>query len=310
MTYLLEPTSEYPQLLRIYRSIRSAGDRADDYFETRSRQRGSDAFFEAFFIKNGDAQVVGLLELGRDFLLRGDQSAHLSMIVAPEYWKADDVFVLLTSAEERLRNAGFSKVFTSASDIEQRDAFLRRQFSLDLEIVETRLDLSHLKEKRYRPLPDGFSIRSFAELGAELGTQRYQFVLETVRAVLRDTPGQSAQAESLTAAQLQKAWQGTHFNEESCFFLVDSGQVVGVHNIVSFSKGAVTAGVTGIIPTYRRRGLMRCLKEHALVWAARNGFDVFVSQNEMNNPMLQLNLQLGFSEVRRSFELSKDLASC
>jgi GNAT superfamily N-acetyltransferase len=53
-------------------------------------------------------------------------------------------------------------------------------------------------------------------------------------------------------------------------------------------------GFLGILRPYRRRGLARALKVALIEQAQREGMDSVYTTNEQNNPMLQLNLQLGF----------------
>jgi GNAT superfamily N-acetyltransferase len=54
--------------------------------------------------------------------------------------------------------------------------------------------------------------------------------------------------------------------------------------------------LTGVRREYRRRGLAAALKAVALRDAARRGIRWVTTDNEENNPMYQLNLQLGFTK--------------
>ncbi|MEZ4736963.1 MAG: GNAT family N-acetyltransferase [Caldilineaceae bacterium] len=53
-------------------------------------------------------------------------------------------------------------------------------------------------------------------------------------------------------------------------------------------------GFTGVLPTYRRRGIATALKVHTINYAQRQGVKYIVTENAEENPMVQLNLQLGF----------------
>jgi GNAT superfamily N-acetyltransferase len=53
--------------------------------------------------------------------------------------------------------------------------------------------------------------------------------------------------------------------------------------------------LTGVVRSHRRRGIALTLKLRAIALAAQNGAELLVTDNEENNPMYQINLQLGFT---------------
>lgn len=65
--------------------------------------------------------------------------------------------------------------------------------------------------------------------------------------------------------------------------------------------------LTGVRREYRRRGLAAALKAVALQDAARRGIRWVSTDNEENNPMYQLNLQLGFKKVFDWVLMSREL---
>ncbi|MEZ4860652.1 MAG: GNAT family N-acetyltransferase [Caldilineaceae bacterium] len=54
-------------------------------------------------------------------------------------------------------------------------------------------------------------------------------------------------------------------------------------------------GFTGVDPAYRRRGIATALKVHTIHYARRQGVKYIVTENAEGNPMVQINLQLGFA---------------
>jgi GNAT superfamily N-acetyltransferase len=52
--------------------------------------------------------------------------------------------------------------------------------------------------------------------------------------------------------------------------------------------------LTGTRRDYRRRGLATAMKVRNIQLAKKLGVDIIETDNEENNPMFQLNLQLGF----------------
>lgn len=66
--------------------------------------------------------------------------------------------------------------------------------------------------------------------------------------------------------------------------------------------------MTGVHPDFRRRGLVKALKQAAFAWAHRSGIAVIhTAQQETNAPMLGLNRHLGFEVKSCDVYLRRDL---
>lgn len=66
-------------------------------------------------------------------------------------------------------------------------------------------------------------------------------------------------------------------------------------------------GLTGVLRDFRRKGLATALKAKVIEAARQNGVTVAETQNEEHNPMLQLNLALGFEIVNAYLGYEKRL---
>jgi GNAT superfamily N-acetyltransferase len=67
-------------------------------------------------------------------------------------------------------------------------------------------------------------------------------------------------------------------------------------------------GITGISRSHRRQGLGTALKMMAMDFATVYGAIVIETKNEENNPMLQLNIAMGFREVTAELVYEKQLS--
>lgn len=76
----------------------------------------------------------------------------------------------------------------------------------------------------------------------------------------------------------------------------DIGAYVALSNLdynkVNKVKGHT--GMTGVARAYRRKGIATAIKVHALSRAKADGIEVIDTDNDENNPMLDLNIRLGF----------------
>ncbi len=75
-----------------------------------------------------------------------------------------------------------------------------------------------------------------------------------------------------------------------------TGAYVGIGQLWTYTHipDYAFAGLTGVLPAFRRRGIARALKLATIDFAASHGIERITAQNEVDNPMLQLNLALGF----------------
>lgn len=67
-------------------------------------------------------------------------------------------------------------------------------------------------------------------------------------------------------------------------------------------------GVTGVRREHRRQGLATALKALSVDWAKGVGIQRIYTDNEVNNPMYQLNLALGYKHLRDIVDYAKVIA--
>lgn len=89
---------------------------------------------------------------------------------------------------------------------------------------------------------------------------------------------------------------------------LNKGEVIGDSTLESCSKlGILTTGFTGVLRSYRQRGLATALKVRTIEYAKANGYQAIRTGNEENNPMLALNKKLGFVEITARLAFEKRL---
>jgi len=86
------------------------------------------------------------------------------------------------------------------------------------------------------------------------------------------------------------------FTAAGQFIALDAGRWVGKSALWK-SEGdpkKLITGLTGVVRGHRRKGLATAMKVRSIAFARRLGARLIKTDNEENNPMYELNLQLGF----------------
>lgn len=110
--------------------------------------------------------------------------------------------------------------------------------------------------------------------------------------------------EEVPFAEYAEYYEGEDFRPDSWQIAIDTNksgaeQYVGmcVVNISSTRANSLFAGITGTIRSYRRRKIATALKVKSFEYAQRHGYQYILTNNEENNPIYDLNRQLGFQPL-------------
>ncbi|MCB0076386.1 MAG: GNAT family N-acetyltransferase [Anaerolineales bacterium] len=127
---------------------------------------------------------------------------------------------------------------------------------------------------------------------------------ELHRVARRDIPRKPGiRATDVTLDQWRNDTFGSDFRAPLWMVAVtETGDYIGTGNLWLWAAVGTIAdnGFLGVLRPYRRRGVARALKVALIEAAQKAGIAVINTSNEMNNPMLQLNQQLGFVETPHS----------
>lgn len=156
----------------------------------------------------------------------------------------------------------------------------------------------------------GVHIHSVAQLKAMESQWKHQ-LHELINEVLQDVPSPDPITMESFEQFDQQRLNSPRFLPEGYFVAVEGGRMVGLSalwkNEVDPHK--LHTGLTGVRRSHRRRGICTALKVRAIQYAKTYGAKVIETDNEENNPMFQINLQLGFKAQPAMLEFSKELDS-
>ena len=186
-------------------------------------------------------------------------------------------------------------------DESKQIAWLRSQgFHEVLRYPCSNLDVEDFNPTRYDKLKasiaaQGIEILSLVELpDRDPEWQRKVYDLEML--LSQDVPRPSAFIPPSFEKYAQSNFDDPNFLPQLWFIAVDGDKYIATTCL--FSPGdnieLLENDLTGVHRDYRRRGLATALKCQAIEQARQMGAQRIVTYNEENNPMYQLNLQLGF----------------
>jgi GNAT superfamily N-acetyltransferase len=186
-------------------------------------------------------------------------------------------------------------------------------FQRVMRFQRSQLDVTAFDPGRYTPtiqrvLARGIAIRSLAELQhQEPDWARKLYDLDWELA--QDVPYHDDFTQH-SFEHFQKAvLDSPNYFPEAWFIALDGERWVGMsalwHNQADKSK--LHTGLTGVARSHRRLGVATALKATAIGFARELGYLFIETDNEENNPMYQLNVQLGFVAQPAWLDFTKEI---
>lgn len=189
----------------------------------------------------------------------------------------------------------------------------KRGFEVKLRMPESRIDpqafdAAPFAGKLARVEQSGIAVRPLAEL-READPDWLHKAYELEWDALQDVPSVDGFTKQPFEAWQKRLLDSPTFMPEAWFIAVDGEKWVGLSCLWrdSTSSHRLGTGLTGVLRSHRRRGIATALKVRALTFARNYGAREVDTNNEENNPMLQLNYQLGFRSLPAELTLHKKL---
>jgi GNAT superfamily N-acetyltransferase len=225
-----------------------------------------------------------------------------AIAIHPAHQRRGHGVQLLAKVVEAALAAGFTTVGTQAYDTHPVALRWLARFGFEAAMTcqWTRLDLTRPLpepvERTYRQvLANGVEIIDGEALQARFPDDWAARWHAIEGAVELDIPSPVA-PEVLTLEAWRRRCATPDWRALNFHFAVEGDQVVGMSGGTICPAEPTTAGVrlTGTLRSHRRRGIATALKVAACHGLRRQGVARIITQNERNNPMLDINLALGF----------------
>jgi GNAT superfamily N-acetyltransferase len=243
------------------------------------------------WVAEHDAEVVGFAWADFEWSLPTPGKGRIWIGVRPERRRRGIGTALYEQAEAHVRAHGAWRVRTSVDADPDGERFVRkrgfRQGKVDvvsqLATADARLPETAVPEGvRVVPLRDA--------------RDRERDLFEICAAGEIDMPGEEPETEFFSDDWLQDDYGSPALSDEGSFVALEGERAVALAFLtVDPARRVAYNQMTATLPSHRRRGLALAVKAAAARWAADNGYERIVTENdETNAGMLAVNERLGY----------------
>jgi GNAT superfamily N-acetyltransferase len=168
------------------------------------------------------------------------------------------------------------------------------------------VDTGRLADLEQRLLDYGIRCLAFVEIDSPVWRRE---LWSTTNAIEHDQPSAGGDWEDPSLEDFEKRFfERPGVIRDALFVAVDGDRLVGLTVLVEIPEGELDVDDTGVLSSYRRRGIARVLKLMATRWAAERGISRVTTENNITNVgMLALNRELGFRPVEQIIHFEKRL---
>lgn len=258
-----------------------------------------------------DGEPVGFGTFVQAFDMEEPNQYYVSFLTAPGYRNRG----IASAYMDRLKNDYLAGrpvgglLVTTTNDQPEAVSFLEnRGFKSQLKVVETKIELDMVDFKEYDQIMDhisnaGIKIRSLGKLipiDPDYKTKLYD--LEWV--LRQDEPHAEEPKRSSFEVFNEEYFNQPSFDPENWIIALHRNDYVGWSILYPHpsSEVGMHTSLTVVDRPYRRKGVGRAIKYASFKRAKTLGKEWMTTSNEESNPMLKLNLSLGYKPQRTRLE--------
>lgn len=221
--------------------------------------------------------------------------------LSSEVQVADDATFAATVEAAELRALEVGAPQLSIWTRSNKDARIATLTSRGYEVIQTapssllRLDAFDPSRFAEKLASFPYTIRSIQSLEDE-GIDWVSLLYGTTLEIARDVPNPH-DFEPMPLDQYREMVKNpVIYGKNLMFVALDGDQIVGYTRVTPYQSDAtqVATGLSGVLRAYRRQGVVTALKVTALQTLKEMGYKTVRTENDITNPMYQLNLDLGF----------------
>lgn len=244
-----------------------------------------------------------------------DEANFLLDIVKVGNTSTEEAEFVITHSIALAKEKGAKKLNTwnmdTATDL--NDVLTQHGFTFDQINPESRLDLAQFNDEPFRQKVDyvksqPWRLISLAQLEKEDPENYIQRYYDADRELSADVPV-PWEMDAPPIENYKKSLERDRKSFDTILLVLDGDKIVATTMLFrnKVNPEIFETGLTGVHRDYRRHGIATAIKAINLANARDLGGKHAICDNEENNPMLQLNYQLGFESFRRWVSTTKVL---
>ncbi len=305
-----EPTdAEYEGVALVEKTVFPENADSVDDFRYADKVRNRDYLFQRLVVTIDD-QIVGFAQYKQ---LPVDGRYRFDIIVHPEYERRGIGTAVYTHTLQAIQPLTPSATVLGTYAYQHKHQSMRflekRGFCSVMRWISSTLDVASFKSTDFDALAakiaaQGIRIMPLPQIKLlHPNWQRELYDLDWK--LLQDEPQPYPPKRLPFDRYIKLEVENPNTLHDAWFVAVDKNQFVGMTQLYkSDNPEMFKTGFTGVVRSHRRRGLATLLKAYAIRYAQQANVKIVRTGNEENNPMVQLNLNLGFKDitVQHAFE--------
>lgn len=307
----IEPGRDYPLASELVNADPLEAKRSAREVEAMDSKLPSGCGLKSWIVEEA-GQPVGLLSLMRAIWDVRDggilMRIHLSPAATLSALRSCHSFLM---REAKAMNGKFVVVWS-------RDDQARRvQFLLDSGFTQVkRHAVTRIKLSNFFPIPYQPRITMLEKKGVRFITGRQaeeenlglkKLLDAALEKVLREEYGFDGQARPPYEKFVRRAAESQADLLDTSFFAIHEGQIIGFTRLTpsDAEPGLWRTGLTGVLPSWRRRKVGTCVKVMSLMAAQEQAVEWVQTDNAEDTPTLHLNYLLGYKRVATLLEYER-----
>lgn len=293
-------SSDYRNVLALRNKVFPGNPSSVEIWRHWDDARLPDSKFERMIVEDRSGRLIGYAQFGETN--PGGGTFAFNIQLAPRYWESDLVDALFQRVQVRIAEHGPERLTIHVRESEVKKLALLQKHGFEQVM---RSPISHLQVDRFEPdkfkdvldkvRRGGIRIRQLPE-GWPRKEDWQRLVYELEWTLMQDVPHHGDRVQTPLGQYVREELQHPNFLPRAYFVAFEDQEPVGMSYLAK--RGGKTdvlgVGVTGVLPSHRRRGIATALKVESIVYAQSIGAEIIVTDNEENNPMYLLNKKLGF----------------
>ncbi len=307
---------DYAAMINIHNTV-WPDDKTDEKQRRFSDKERNPSYFWQRMMAEENGRIIGYGAYCETWWSKADGKYYIDFITLPEHQRRGIASTFAEVAIGKLKERGEVRLIeasTREDKAEGVDYLIHRGFKQVM-----RYPISYLEVAKFDTTPyDGLE-KKLTQQGIRLCTLQemsktdpdwLQKIYNLDKTIEIDIPS----PDPLTFPEIdeyKKFLKSPSYLPDAYFIAADTTQentVVGTSTLVysEANPDRLFVGLTGTLPSHRRRGIASALKMRTIEFAQkRKGVDFIETDNEENNPMYNLNMKLGFKPMPAFVDFQK-----